>query len=355
MRPSAPDTSNTSEIGLIAYTKLTGGEVTGGDWNIYVTGVDSAPERQITHHPVAYELAWSPDGRRIAYPCSRYVSSAYVATLRVVDVESEEDRLVLADDVVPSPLIWTPDDRFITCLLPRGRTRDIALVAPDGTDMHVLVRGADSFSWSPDGSRLVYLKRDEANVNIELFVADGDGSDEARIAVNGLVPDSPLWSPDGQRVGFLGVTKGMGQALYVMEPNGTALRRLGEVDMDSGFAWSPDGRWLAFVAYGDEEDEGYAIRTVAVDSSQIRTLVTGINAGIGGELIHPATPAWSPDGHWIAFASYEADGGDNLYIIAPDGTNRRQLTHDTEEMFRGAAWGFSVRTNLAWRPAAREH
>lgn len=50
-------TGNTSTTDWIAYTKLTDGAVTGGNWNISLTGLDGTPERQITHHPGAYDLA----------------------------------------------------------------------------------------------------------------------------------------------------------------------------------------------------------------------------------------------------------------------------------------------------------
>ena len=51
-------------------------------------------------------------------------------------------------------------------------------------------------------------------------------------------------------------------------------------------------------------------------------------------------PAWSRDGHAIAFARY-LDGGFRLFSIAPDGSNRRQLT-------QGAAH------NPSWSPDSRK-
>ena len=39
-------------------------------------------------------------------------------------------------------------------------------------------------------------------------------------------------------------------------------------------------------------------------------------------------PAWSPDGKHIAFVS-SRDGNPELYVMAPDGTGERRLTHDS--------------------------
>ncbi|MEM7118867.1 MAG: hypothetical protein AAF614_41000 [Chloroflexota bacterium] len=43
-------------------------------------------------------------------------------------------------------------------------------------------------------------------------------------------------------------------------------------------------------------------------------------------------PAWSPDGNWLVFTSYQA-GDNELYIMRPDGSDVRQLTQN-----EAAAW-----------------
>lgn len=43
--------------------------------------------------------------------------------------------------------------------------------------------------------------------------------------------------------------------------------------------------------------------------------------------LHPATPAWSPDGLHIAFIDL-VDGKQDLFIMDADGTNVRRLTND---------------------------
>jgi TolB protein len=46
-------------------------------------------------------------------------------------------------------------------------------------------------------------------------------------------------------------------------------------------------------------------------------------------------PAWSPDGRWIAFVS-DRDGHPNIYVAAGDGSRVLQLTSDPAPKFRPA-------------------
>jgi len=49
------------------------------------------------------------------------------------------------------------------------------------------------------------------------------------------------------------------------------------------------------------------------------------------------TPAWSPDGDWIAFASNH-EGNYDIYLIRPDGSGLRRLTQSPEAEL-SVGWG----------------
>jgi imidazolonepropionase-like amidohydrolase/Tol biopolymer transport system component len=103
-------------------------------------------------------------------------------------------------------------------------------------------------------------------------------------------------------------------------------RRQVRVDVEEG-TWmnldvSPDGRTIAFDLLGD-------IYTLPIEGGQ----ATRISAGLPFE----SQPRYSPDGSRIAFTS-DRGGGDNIWVMNRDGSDRRQITRETFELLNGPTW-----------------
>jgi TolB protein len=82
-------------------------------------------------------------------------------------------------------------------------------------------------------------------------------------------------------------------------------------------AWSPDGKWIAYEqsAHG----RGYRIAVMPADGSKTRFVTQG-----GAERVNDVRPAWSPDGKWIASSS-DRSGGDGIYIVPAEGGQPRRI------------------------------
>ncbi len=107
------------------------------------------------------------------------------------------------------------------------------------------------------------------------------------------------------------------------------------LDVDTG-TWmsvdvSPDGSTIVFDLLGD-------IYTMPIagsaDGSQVRCIAEGVQWDM--------QPRFSPNGQWIAFVSdrtgANGKGGDNIWIMKTDGTQPRQVTHETFRLVTQPAW-----------------
>jgi dipeptidyl aminopeptidase/acylaminoacyl peptidase len=110
--------------------------------------------------------------------------------------------------------------------------------------------------------------------------------------------DAPAISPDGKRAVYA-VTRydaenDKGDAdLYVVPTAGGKPQRLTSMKgNESEPAWSPDGRWIAFVAKrgDDKQSQLYVIATAGGEATRVADVPTGV-----------ATPKWFPDSQRIAF------------------------------------------------------
>src|ERR1700761_4926888 len=92
-------------------------------------------------------------------------------------------------------------------------------------------------------------------------------------------------SPDGKQLAFSALTH-----LYTLSLSGGAPRRLTQSETrEYQPAWSPDGRWIAYVTWNDEK--GYLWKAIA-DGSGSPVQLTTVPA-------YYTTPTWSPDGSHV--------------------------------------------------------
>ena len=250
---------------------------------------------------------------------------------------------------------WSPDGRRIafesgsgTCILDGHFVSernagtgdvDISVANADGSGLRRVTRspGVDCApAWSPDGRKIAFqrslVRREGDRVvgfDFDIYVINADGSEEQNLTDDGLSAGGPLWSPDGGKIAFWSGPDGNGW-VYVMNADGSERRMLAR---NHGYvAWSPDGRKILLRrggAQGDRRGVGatkaYAVVANA-DGSGLRTL-TRI-AGVNGALA-----SWSPDGRKVVFVS-DRDGNLEVYAIDADGSGQRNLTrhpgHDSD-------------------------
>lgn len=146
----------------------------------------------------------------------------------------------------------------------------------------------------------------------EIFVADYDGANQARVTFDGDIVLTPSWSPDGATLAYTAFRGGF-QAVAFARPGAGRDGSLPVGGKNWLPAWSPDGR-IAFTTNRDGNEEIYVVNRDGSGSTRL-TRHWGIDT----------SPAWSPDGTRIAFTSGRT-GRPQIWVMDEDGGNQRQLT-----------------------------
>ena len=222
---------------------------------------------------------------------------------------------------------WSPDGTKIAVLQCCGPTIYNAdgsgfsqLPIPSGFDANTIF-GCNV--WSPDGSRLACEVLDDQHPgrNGIYTMRSSDGGDFVRVTTT-LIDDLPGdYSPDGRWIVFARTdptrpARAPNEALFVVHPDGTGVRRLTPWGMSGLASWSPNGQWILFAARG-------RIFVIHPDRSGLMQ----IHLHGAGSRYSATEPVWSPDGTMIALSLFlPRNGALDIYTMLADGTHLHQVT-----------------------------
>lgn len=196
--------------------------------------------------------------------------------------------------------------------------------------------------WSPDGRTIVFVSGRNRGHNFEIFAMNADGSNPRVLlpTEGNMMNLSPRFSPDGKKIAFHTNRDG-NMEIYIADADGSNLVNLTKSPYNEAApSWSPDGKQIVFAS---DRGGSYGIYLMNADGSNVRLVFDAPN-----EL--DFRPSFSPDGKRILFTHHPLPGSDAvLALIDSDGKNLRFITQPPEQASH-ARWLDNDTIVFSWRP-----
>ena len=275
----------------------------------------------------------SPDGQRIVYTletADRYTDS-FVNTLWMVSSDAKDHRPITAGRLPR----WSPDGSKLAYL---KQSQLWVRWMDTGAEARItdLETPPTAMSWSPDGTQLAFLRRVPGTP--EWSIKMPKAPEGAKWAEPPTVATRLKLRSDG--IGGAGLIPNGFTQLFVVPVTGGTPRRISTGDYNHGGepSWTPDGQQI----YLHAARSGNADHELFPDDIWAFTVATGaakqITKGNGPEL----NPSVSPDGKLIAWTGFVDKGNaahiTSLWVANLDGTNARRLAQGLDRNISTPEW-----------------
>ena len=173
-------------------------------------------------------------------------------------------------------------------------------------------------SFSPDGQSLVFHWNGVDQKNFDIYVKREDSADLLRLTRGPANNKNPAWSPDGRWIAFLRTGSELHSSLMLIPAGGGEDRLVARIPAtNASIAWSRDGKWLAYTVtlpdYVRNRPGGSGVQAVSVATGR------SIQVTQPGKLSQwDAFPSFSPDGKRLAFVRLTSFATGDLFVVKLD-------------------------------------
>jgi Tol biopolymer transport system component len=216
----------------------------------------------------------------------------------------------------------SPDGSTVAFFTNDGGAFRVHTVGIDGSNLTPVTDFSSAVpGWFPDGQRLV-LNSDSTTEPADVpdvYAMNLDGSDLVQIIDSDPTADfQGRVSPDGSRLLFLSDRDG-NVDIYVADIDGSNISQLTDTPTEEYSAdWSPDGSQILYASSESGNDDVWVMNADGSNPVQLTD-----HTGLDGQC------AFSPDGSQIVFVS-DRGGNTNLWIMNADGSDSVQLTEGSQ-------------------------
>ena len=263
------------------------------------------------------DMAWLPDSRHVLMTRG---GEAY--GLSLLDVTDGSSRVLYT---APDPMMGisvSPNGKKIAFSGGKAEWNIIEASLPEGR-VHTVVGGGEVSwqpEWAPSGTHFLFSAAGSSKKTVIEDQSAADGfSRQVAEAPEGLIGAGatvPRWAPDGKR--FLFLQGGLPFQLMMSNGTGGGSTTIADIPYLQGFAWSPDGQWIALSRKEGGKQQLVKMKPAAGAAAIPLTNAVPLSPGPGAL---PGMLQWSPAGDWIVYPSEEG-----ISMVSPDGSTVRKLT-----------------------------
>jgi Tol biopolymer transport system component len=310
---------------------------TGADQEIFlISALGGAPTNLTNSAGLDFLPRWSPDGSRIAFMSER--DGNY--EIYIMNADGSGQTNLTNHLSTDGGQAWSPDGTKIAFQTQRDGNNEIYVMNDDGSAPAPLSNNVarDLWpEWSPDGTAIAFASaRHDSDpqgclyqlCNFEIYVMNADGSNQTRLTDHFLGDRVPRWSPDGSKVLWVRGWEGNDNAL-TMNADGTNQTPLATNSTLAGLDWTWSGTQIVLAGNFDGDFDlflsspaGGALSPLTVNTAADQSPAGLQLSGVGGLAAAPDMVRKETGSTWLAALAIAALAAAALTSVVLAATRR---------------------------------